>query len=53
MNGKGSITFLALFLDTASLFTMAELHHAYVTRGRMAEWEFAFWCGQLVRDENL
>ena len=53
MNGKNGIIFLSLFLDTASLFTMAELQHAYVTRGKMAEWEFAFWCSQLTRDENL
>ena len=49
MNGKNGITFLELFLDTATLFTMAEMRHAYVTKGKMADWEFAFWCAQLPR----
>jgi len=49
MNGKNGITFLALFLDTADLFTMAEMRAEYVTKGGMAEWEFAFWMAQVLR----
>lgn len=43
MNGKQHIRFSELFKDSASIMNYDELFMAYVIKGKMAEWEFAFW----------